>query len=164
MNWLARGKARPWGKVPSHHVTCTCALELPAKLTQLYIRFTGIFPFLKLAFPVALLRHCSRPRLLSKCFTRPLSSQALRFNCFSTTHKAPAAAGPPLRAQLRPNRTRFPPVHSQVRFCASHDSGTFQVMASDRDILPSWSVEFCPCNYPPIPHARLHKHCTLQSM
>jgi hypothetical protein len=134
-------------------------LELPAKLTQLYIRFTVTFPSLKLAFSVTLSRHCSHPRLLSKCLTRPLSSQALRVNCFSTAQKAPVAARPPLRAQLRPNRTRFPPVHSQVRFCASQDSGTFQVMASDRDILPSWSVDSSPCIYPPIPHAMLHKHC-----
>lgn len=92
---------------------------------------------------VALSRHCSR----TLCRTKLLRPKPFIPAVYSFATTSRGLTTPVAQSRQHP-RTRLQPALlapasigiSQVRFCSCEGSSSFAVMASDRDILPLWSV------------------------
>jgi hypothetical protein len=92
---------------------------------------------------VTLSRHCSR----TLCRTKLLRPKPFIPSVYSFTTTSRGLTTPLAQSRQHP-RTRLQPAlsapasigTSQVRFCSCEGSSSFAVMASDRDILPLWSV------------------------
>lgn len=107
---------------------------------------TFCFSFPKLASLSVLWRRCARPQLRYKLLDKPTSCS---FSASSFVGNQAHFRN--TRQLLRPQtgtrsaRNRLSEIRNQLRFCSCESNGSsFAIMASDRDILPSWSA--CPFN------------------
>ena len=128
-----------------------CVPQHPTRPPHTPIPTPLVPPALKLAALSLSSRLSSRPQLWTKLLPRPVpalhssASASKRFLSFSQTARE-LQTTPRVRPRLA---AASPAAFSlQKRFCQSEVTSDFANMASDRDILPSWSVAttLCPAS------------------
>jgi hypothetical protein len=115
--------------------------QLSSALLTLPLSLPPVFTLAALSVQA---RLCARQLLRTKTNLRPC---LLGSNSLTTYHKSTAsfssvATGQRTTSKLRPRLAlaRSSAFRLQKRFCQSEVTSSFVVMASDRDILPAWSV------------------------
>jgi hypothetical protein len=141
-----RATATRTPSLPSSHACC----ELPSNAIEFRQHSASLTHTLsKLAALSISSRLCSRPQLWTKLRVTPLLTSAYpagsstnpttRFR--SLSHRATrihCSANAQLRP--RPRLTSAVTLGAQKRYCQTEVTSSFANMASDRDILPAWSV------------------------